>query len=75
METLNTKKLKNIHIIPIPRLLKSFLFVAVAGLIVSCGGGKQASVMDATFEGEGDDLERVQQEMVMPPLVPVHDPL
>jgi len=73
METLNTKKLKNIHIIPIPRLLKSFLFVAVAGLIVSCGGGKQASVMDATFEGEGDDLERVQQEMVMPPLVPVHD--
>src|SRR5690606_156594 len=73
MEMLNMKNLKKVHLIPIPRFLKSFLFVAVAGLIVSCGDGKQTSVMDATFEGEGDDLERVKQEMVMPPLVPVHD--
>lgn len=73
MEMLNIKNLKKVHLIPIPRLLKSVLFVAVAGLIASCGGGQKTSVMNATFEGEGDDLERVKQEMVMPPLVPVHD--
>lgn len=55
--------------------LKSLMFLAFIGVLVSCGqgGGSGTSVVNATFEGEGDDLERVKQEMVMPPLVPVHD--
>lgn len=29
--------------------------------------------MNATFEGNGDDLERVKQELVAPPFLPKHD--
>lgn len=54
--------------------MKLFAFIAVASFLASCGGsGSKTPVMKATFKGEGDDLERVKQEMVMPPLVPVHD--
>lgn len=61
-----------------PRLMargmKSLMFLACIAVLVSCGqGGSKTSVVDATFEGEGDNLERVKQEMVMPPLVPAHD--
>lgn len=56
------------------KAMKAFALVMVTGLLASCGGtGSKNSVMNATFTGEGDDLERVRQEMVMPPLVPVHD--
>lgn len=55
--------------------MKLLMFLTFIGVLVSCGqgGGSKTSVMNATFEGEGDDLERVKQEMVMPPLVPIHD--
>lgn len=54
---------------------KSLALLAVMGLLASCGGGigVKHPVMQANFKGEGDDLERIKQEMVMPPLVPVHD--
>ena len=42
----------------------------VAVLFAACSN---PGVMDATFEGEGDNLERVRQEMVAPPLVPQHE--
>lgn len=64
---MNMKSMKN-------KAMKAFALVMVTGLLASCGGtGSKNSVMNATFTGEGDDLERVRQEMVMPPLVPVHD--
>jgi len=54
--------------------IRPLMYLTLLGILVSCGqGGGKTSVMNATFEGEGDDLERVKQEMVMPPLVPVHD--
>ena len=56
------------------KVMKSLGLVLVMGLLASCGaGGSKNPVMKATFQGEGDDLERVKQEMVMPPLVPAHD--
>lgn len=56
------------------KMMKSLGLVLVMGLLASCGaGGSKSPVMKATFQGEGDDLERVKQEMVMPPLVPAHD--
>lgn len=55
--------------------IRPLMYLALLGILMSCGqsGGSRTSVIDATYEGEGDDLERVKQEMVMPPLVPVHD--
>lgn len=48
--------------------------IVMASLVAACSGsGGGPGVMEAAFEGEGDDLERIQQEMVMPPLVPVHE--
>lgn len=56
------------------KIMKSLGLVLIMGLLASCGGGgSRNSVMKATFQGEGDDLERIKQEMVMPPSVPVHD--
>src|SRR5690606_21517223 len=55
-------------------IMSLMLLVFLSMIIVSCGQNNSKSpVMEATFEGEGDDLERVKQEMVQPPLVPVHD--
>ncbi|HRQ51965.1 MAG TPA: hypothetical protein PLR74_15565, partial [Agriterribacter sp.] len=54
-------------------ILQSFAVIALVILFTACkqGGGK--GVMDKTYEGEGDNLERVTQEMVAPPLLPKHD--
>jgi len=54
--------------------MRSLMLLSLFGLLSSCGpNSSKTSVMKATFKGEGDDLERVKQEMVIPPLVPVHD--
>lgn len=49
--------------------------VVFASLFAACGGGQGGGpgVMDATHEGEGDDLERVKLELVAPPMVPEHE--
>src|SRR5690606_14301267 len=60
------------QMIPFSHAVKSVLLIGLMGLFAACGNNR-ASVVDATFEGEGDDLERVKQELVMPPLVPVHE--
>jgi len=67
--------MKKDQLFSVTRSMKSLMFLALVGLLASCnnGGGAKNSVMNATFEGDGDGLERVRQEMVMPPLVPVHD--
>src|SRR5690606_25361665 len=60
---------------PFTNGIKLFVFLTFMALLASCSqtGNPKTSVMNETFEGEGDDLERVKQEMVMPPRVPVHD--
>lgn len=67
--------MKKIKLFSQTNSMRSLMFLGLLGLFASCGqgGGSKSSVMNATFEGEGDDLERVKQEMVMPPLAPVHD--
>lgn len=57
-------------------ILKALAYVVVPAILVSCAGGGMQSkkpVMQATFTGDGEGLEREKQEMVMPPAVPVHD--
>src|SRR5690606_13351449 len=67
--------MRKIKLFSMPNGMRSLMFLGLLGLLASCGqgAGSKDSVMNATFEGEGDDLERVKQEMVMPPLAPVHD--
>lgn len=66
MKKVNVQQLVK-KIIPIGAVVFTTLFAACSGQ----GGGP--GVMEATFEGEGDDLERITQEMVAPPMVPEHE--
>lgn len=55
-----------------------FQLVFAIALLISFAACKQThstSVMSKTFEGDGDNLERVVQELVAPPLLPEHDQL
>ena len=45
------------------------LFITLA----SCGSKNNSSVVNKKFEGNGDNLERVKQELVAPPMLPKHD--
>jgi len=57
------------------RILYSFLAIAVMLLLVACRNTGSTSVIDEKFEGDGDNLERVTQVMVPPPLLPKFDQL
>lgn len=54
-------------------VLHSFIVLIAIVLFAACKQGGVAAVVDKTYEGEGDNLERVTQEMVAPPLLPKHD--
>ena len=49
------------------------MFLSLSILFVACKSGHSSPVMEETFEGEGDNLERVTQVLVDPPNVPKHD--
>ena len=53
--------------------LRSFIAVALVILLAACRQGGAPAVVDKTYEGDGDNLERVTQEMVAPPLLPKHE--
>jgi nitrite reductase (NO-forming) len=55
-----------------PVLHSCIVLIAIV-LFAACKQGGVAAVVDKTYEGEGDNLERVTQEMVAPPLLPKHD--
>ena len=54
-------------------VLHSYIVLIAIVLFAACKQGGVAAVVDKTYEGEGDNLERVTQEMVAPPLLPKHD--
>ena len=55
------------------RLMQLFGIVTLVVVFTACRQGGAAGVMDKTYEGEGDNLERVVQELVAPPMLPKHD--
>lgn len=58
---------------------KAFMLLGAVAFLASCGGtggggfGAGDPVVDREYSGDGEGLERVKQEMVAPPMVPVHD--
>jgi nitrite reductase (NO-forming) len=69
---MNTKKLqfpKN----GVGSILYSFLVITVMSLLAACRNTSSTSAIDEKFEGDGDNLERVTQVMVPPPLLPKFD--
>lgn len=62
-----------IKMIRINKLIISTALLAMIFLISSCRNSDSLSVMKKTFEGNGDDLERIKQELVAPPFLPKHD--
>lgn len=50
----------------------SFSAVFLAFIFVACNQNN-SSVVDKTFDGNGDGLERVKQELVAPPFLPKHE--
>ena len=55
------------------RLMQLFGIIILVVVFAACRQGGAAGVMEKTYEGEGDNLERVVQEMVAPPMLPKHD--
>lgn len=49
-----------------------FIFVTILSF-TACKQQSNQGVMSRTYEGEGDDLERVVQELVAPPNLPKHE--
>ncbi|HTN09075.1 copper-containing nitrite reductase [Agriterribacter sp.] len=56
---------------PVNLLLQLFIAIGLVILFAACKQGGSVAVIDKTYEG--DNLERVTQEMVAPPLLPKHD--
>jgi len=50
--------------------VKLLLIFALLFQLSACNNGGSRSVIDAKFEGDGDNLPRVTQEMVAPPMLP-----
>ena len=42
-------------------------------ILVACNEDKSTSVFDDAYNGNGDDLEKIKQELVAPPLLPKHE--
>ncbi len=53
--------------------LKIVLLSAIILFAASCKNSSSTSVLDAKFTGDGDDLPKVTQEMVAPPMLPKFD--
>ena len=49
------------------------LFVVFVLLLAACKNTNTTSVVDKKFEGDGDNLPRIMQEMVPPPMLPKFD--
>lgn len=45
------------------------MIIVIVGLLAACKQG----VISKTYEGDGDNLERIVQELVAPPFLPEHD--
>ncbi len=54
-------------------ILNSFLVIIVVLWFAACRNTGSTSVIDEKFEGDGDNLEKVTQVMVPPPLLPKFD--
>src|SRR5690606_9511615 len=57
----------------IKQLTWVIMILSLSTLFIACKTNNSSPVMEETFEGEGDDLERVTQVMVAPPNVPEHE--
>lgn len=57
----------------ISQRMKSFAVFTVVLLLAACKNGSSTSVIDKEFEGNGDNLPRITQEMVPPPMLPKFD--
>lgn len=67
---------KNIFFIARVRLVNNLTLVLLFIFVLSftaCKNQQSVSVIDENFEGNGDNLERVTQEMVAPPFLPKFD--
>src|SRR5665647_664861 len=53
--------------------IRHFLILGLLLLLGACKNNNSTSVIDKTYEGNGDNLPRVTQEMVPPPLLPKFD--
>lgn len=52
------------------KLLLAFTFIL---FLCACKNSHSTSVIDETFKGDGDNLPRITQEMVAPPMLPKFD--
>ncbi|HEY5393514.1 MAG TPA: multicopper oxidase domain-containing protein, partial [Hanamia sp.] len=62
----NLKFSKGSRIIP-------FFVIGLVMLLASCKNSSSTSVVDQTYQGDGDNLPKVTQEMVAPPMLPKFD--
>ena len=66
--------MKNIKfLLPQSSRIISFFVIGLVVLLASCKNASTTSVIDQKFEGNGDDLPKVTQEMVAPPMLPKFD--
>ncbi|MCB0740185.1 MAG: multicopper oxidase domain-containing protein, partial [Chitinophagaceae bacterium] len=63
------QKLKQKGIFPVQLFFMLIMLLSFA----ACKNQSSTSVVDKTFSGDGDGLERVKQEMVAPPNLPKFD--
>lgn len=57
----------------VTRRITSLLALASLSFFAACKNGSSTSVIDKKFEGNGDNLPRITQEMVAPPMLPKFD--
>ena len=50
-----------------------FSIIFITSILVGCKTNNSKSVFGDSYDGNGDDLERVKQELVAPPLLPKHE--
>lgn len=51
----------------------SLLMISFVILLSACKNSSSTSIVDQTFQGDGDNLPKVTQEMVAPPMLPKFD--
>lgn len=69
MKNLLSYTLKNIQ----PISFQQLLIYSVILFFCACKNKNATAVLDAKFEGDGDNLKRITQEMVPPPMLPKFD--
>ena len=55
------------------KMLNPLMILTLVLLLTACKNSSSTSVINEKFEGDGDNLERVTQEMVPPPMLPKFD--